>query len=142
MRRLGCILFASLFAGCGTSHSASEAEDQRAWQGTWKLVSCVANGAAEKGDVQWVVSGDHYTICLNRQKGTDPYPFKLDAKQKRIDVHHHDTPAGTYGGHLKGIYEVRGNSLKVCYDLKGQRYPSAFDAGPGSAQVVYQFLRQ
>jgi hypothetical protein len=29
--------------------------------------------------------------------------------------------------------------LKVCYDLKGQRYPTSFDASRGSAQVLYQF---
>ena len=93
-------------------------------------------------DMQWVVKGDQYTIRLNRKPGVDPYPFKLDARMKHIDVHHHDTPKGTYGGHLKGIYEIQANSLKVCYDLKGHQYPQSFDAARGSAQVVYQFQRQ
>ena len=141
MCRLGLILFACLLAGCGASHTLTEADAVQAWQGTWKLVSCVSNGESQIADVQWIVSGDSYTIRLSRQSGTDPYPFKLDPKLKHIDVHHHDTPKGTYGGHLKGIYEVQGDSLKVCYDLKGQQYPKSFDAGRGSAQVVYQFQR-
>ena len=93
-------------------------------------------------DLRWVVKGDHYTLRLNGQSGEDPYTFKLDHKQKRIDVFHHDTPKGTWGGSLKGIYEIDGNSLKVCYDLKGQRYPKSFEAGRGSGQVVYEFRRE
>jgi len=69
------------------------------------------------------------------------YEITLDPKQKRIDVFHHETPKGTWGGSLKGIYEIQGNTLKVCYDLKGRRYPKSFEAGRGSGQVVYTFQR-
>jgi uncharacterized protein (TIGR03067 family) len=143
MYRLGVILFACLLAGCGVNHAAAtEADDTRAWQGTWKLVACTAGGESQMADLRWVVKGDHYTLRLNGQSGEDPYTFKLDHKQKRIDVFHHDTPKGTWGGSLKGIYEIDGNSLKVCYDLKGQRYPKSFEAGRGSGQVVYEFRRE
>ncbi len=142
MRCLGLILFACCLAGCGVSHADTEGDDARNLQGTWKLVSCIANGESQIADMQWIVSGARYTIRLHGKSGGDPYPFKLDARQKHIDVNHHDTPKGTYGGQLKGIYDIQGNSLKVCYDLKGQRYPKSFDAGRGSAQVLYQFQRQ
>jgi uncharacterized protein (TIGR03067 family) len=142
MRRLGLILFPCLLAGCGTNPAAREADDTRAWQGTWKLVSCVANGQSESGNVEWVVKSDLYTITIDGKSGRDPYTFKLDPKQKQIDVFHHDTPKGTYGGQLKGIYDIQGDSLKVCYDLKGQQYPKSFDAARSSGQVVYQFRRK
>ncbi len=145
MRRLGFILLACSLAGCGVTHAANEAnqaDDTRAWQGTWKLVSCVANGESQMADLAWIVSGDRYTIRLNGQSAADPYPFKLNGKEKQIDVNHHDTPKGTYGGKLKGIYDIRGDTLRVCYDLKGQRYPKSFDAGPGSGQVLYDFQRE
>src|SRR4029453_5280844 len=142
MRRLGLILCTSLLAGCGLSSAADKADDARNWQGTWKLVSCTANGQAEMADMAWVVSGDRYTIRLGGQTGTDPYPFQLDPSHKLVDVNHHDTPAGTWGGKFKGIYEIKGDSLKVCYDLKGEKYPKSFDAGPGSGRVVYQFQRE
>jgi len=50
--------------------------------------------------------GDHYTIRLNGQSHRDPYMFKLDAGRKQIDVTHHDTPPGTYGGKLKGFTKL------------------------------------
>src|SRR5215469_17306823 len=142
MCRSWLILSACLLAGCNVSHATTDADDLRAWQGTWGLVSCIANGETQKGNMKWIVSGDRYTIRVDGKSGGDPYPFKLDPRQKHVDVNHHETPKGTYGGRLKGIYEIQGNILKVCYDLKGQRYPTSFDAGPGSAQVLYQFERE
>jgi uncharacterized protein (TIGR03067 family) len=141
MRRLGFILFASLLAGCGVSHAATDADDNHAWQGTWKMVSCTHDGEPQKGDVQWIVKDNYYNIRLNGKTGEDPHTITLDAKQKHIDVFHHETPKGTWGGSFKGIYEIQGNTLKVCYDLKGERYPKSFEAGPGSRQVLYTFER-
>ena len=141
MRRLGLILSAVFLSGCGVSHAATDADDSRAWQGTWKMVACTHNGEPQKGDVQWIVKGDHYTIRLNGNTGTDPHFLTFDAKQKHVDVFHHETPKGTWGGSMRGIYEIQGNTLKVCYDLKGQRYPKSFEAGPGTGLVLYTFQR-
>lgn len=93
-------------------------------------------------DMRWVVDGDHYNIVLNGQLQQDPYPFKLDPSRRRIDVNHHETPKGTYGGKATGIYRVSENSLTVCYDLTGRDYPRSFDAGPGSRRVLYQFQKE
>lgn len=134
------VAWACCLLGCGPAGSADPADDARLWQGTWTMVSCIWNGEPQPGDVQWIVEGDRYRIRMNGQLQTDPYPFKLDGA-KHIDVNHHETPPGTYGGKLKGIYEIDGDSLKVCYDLTGQRYPTSFDAGPGSRQVLYRFRR-
>src|ERR1700730_17992478 len=108
----------------------------------WKLVSRTYDGEPQMADMQWIVDGAHYNIRLNQQLGVDPYPFKLDASRKHIDVIHHETPAGTYGGKLMGIYEISGESLRVCYDLTGRQYPNSFGAPKGSRQVLYQFQRE
>jgi|SRR3954454_7374750 uncharacterized protein (TIGR03067 family) len=130
------LLFASFVS------AADKTDDTRKLQGTWDMTSCTSNGEPQNGNMQWVVEGDHYTISINRKAGHDPYTFKLDPSKKQIDVFHHETPKGTWGGSLKGIYEISGDTLKVCYDLKGQRYPKSFEAGQGSGQVIYQFKRE
>jgi uncharacterized protein (TIGR03067 family) len=134
---LGCLL-----AGCRVGFIADSADDSRSWQGTWRLVACTYDGAPQMTDMEWIVDGDHYTIRLNGQSHEDPYTFKLDGSRKQIDVFHHETPPGTSGGSLKGVYEINGDSLKVCYDVTGQRYPDSFDANRGSRQVLYQFRRE
>ena len=141
--RLGWLLLLfSLLASCRTISSADSADDTKEWQGTWKMVSCTYDGEPQPGDMEWIVDGNHYTIRLNGVSNVDPYMITLDASRKHIDVFHHETPPGTYGGSLKGIYEVTSDSLTVCYDLTGQRYPESFDAKQGSRQVLYKFRRE
>jgi uncharacterized protein (TIGR03067 family) len=124
-------------AGC----RIDPAEDARQWQGTWKLVSATWNGEPQKSDVRWLVDGDRYTV---RHNGTDVEhnPFKLDACEKHIDVFHHEVPKGAFGGSLKGIYEIKGDRLQVCYDPTARRYPKSFEARSGSKLVLYEFQRE
>jgi uncharacterized protein (TIGR03067 family) len=141
MRQLQVVLLSCFLVGCGATRAADKSNDTTNLQGTWKMVSCVWNGEPQNGNVQWVVSGDRYTVQLDG-KSAETSTITLDGSKKHIDVFHHDTPQGTYGGKLKGIYELKGDSLKVCYDLKGQRYPTSFEAGKGSGQVLYQLKRE
>jgi uncharacterized protein (TIGR03067 family) len=98
---LGCML-----AGCRVSLIADSADDSQAWQGVWRMVSTTYDGEPQTADMEWIVDGDHYTIRLNGQSHVDPHMIKLDPSQKHIDVFHHETPPGTYGGSLKGIYDI------------------------------------
>jgi len=143
MAKPACIVLLMLsLVGCNWILPSSSADDMKALQGKWTLVSATENGAPQTGDMQWIVDGDAYTVRYNQQ--TDPTPVKitLDAGRKRIDAVHHETPAGTYGGKFKGIYELSGNTLRICYDLTGTSYPASFDAGPGSRRVIYVFRRE
>jgi uncharacterized protein (TIGR03067 family) len=143
LTRLECLLLlACLLAGCRSVSPADPADDLKKWQGTWKMISCTYDGEPQIADMEWIVEGDHYTIRLDGQQHRDPYMITLDAAQNRIDVFHHDTPPGTYGGKLKGIYEITGDSLTVCFDLTGQQYPKSLAAPRGSRQVLYQFRRE
>jgi uncharacterized protein (TIGR03067 family) len=140
-RRTWLIAFSTLLAGCSGA-PASTAADEKAWQGTWKLVDATYDGEPQPGDMAWVVDGDRYRIRLDGQLHVDTQTFRLDAGRKTIDVFHHETPPGTFGGSLKGIYAISGDALAVCYDLTGQAYPAAFEAPRGSRRVLYHFRRE
>jgi uncharacterized protein (TIGR03067 family) len=142
MRLVWLVALGCLLAGCSALSTADSAADAKKWQGTWKLITATYNGIPQTRDMEWIVDGDHYTIRLDGQLSTDHYYIKLDASRKQIDVFHHETPAGTYGGKYKGIYEINGDSLTVCVDPTGQQYPTSFDANPGSRRVMYQFRRE
>jgi uncharacterized protein (TIGR03067 family) len=139
----GCLLILSGcgLAGCNASSKADTADDTKQWQGTWKVVSVVWNGETQTADAYWRVEGDHYTVRLNgRDAETDA--FKLDAAEKHVDVFHHDTPKGTYGGSAKGLYEIKGDVLRVCLDLTARQYPKSFEAKAGSRLASYEFRRE
>jgi uncharacterized protein (TIGR03067 family) len=133
---LAACICACIVASCRVSSNADSANDAKKWQGTWKLVHATYDGEPQSADMAWIVDGDQYIIRLNGVLHEDPNRFTLDASAGRIDVIHHETPPGTYGGKVKGIYAISGDSLTVCYDLTGQRYPESFDAKQGSRQVL------
>jgi uncharacterized protein (TIGR03067 family) len=102
--RLGwLLLIACLLAGCKGISAADSSDDIKEWQGTWKLTSCTYDGEPQKGEMEWIVKGDQYTIRVDGASQQDPNIITLDASNKHIDVFHHYTPPGTYGGKLKGI---------------------------------------
>ena len=141
--RLGwLLLIAGLLASCKGISAADSSDDAKEWQGTWKMISCTYDGEPQKGEMEWIVKGGQYTIRVNGVSQQDPNMITLDASNKHIDVFHHETPPGTYGGKLKGIYEINGDSLTVCYDLTAERYPKSLDAPRGSRQVLYKFHRE
>ena len=136
------LLFGLVLTACSDSRAADLSADLSAWQGTWTLISSTYDGQAQGADMQWIVQGDEYRVRMNRHLDEVPIKFTLDAGRKRIDAVHHETPAGTYGGKVKGIYKISGNSLTVCYDLTSTHYPSSFEAKHGSRQVLYEFRRE
>ena len=142
MRFVSIVLLGCILAACRVAVIAGSSDDTEKWQGIWRMVTTTYDGEPQTADMEWIVDGDHYTIRLNGQSHVDPYTIKLDPSQKHIDVFHHETPPGTYGGSLKGIYDISGDSLTVCYDLTGQRYPESFNANRGSRQVLYKFRRE
>ena len=142
MRFVSLVLLGCILAACRVAVIAGSSDDTEKWQGIWRMVSTTYDGEPQMADMEWIVDGDHYTIRLNGQSHVDPYTIKLDPSRKHIDVFHHETPPGTYGGSLKGIYDISGDSLTVCYDLTGQRYPESFNANRGSRQVLYKFQRE
>jgi uncharacterized protein (TIGR03067 family) len=131
-----------VLAACGVGHVADSAADLKAMQGTWTLTGSTFNGNSVMADLQWIVDGDHYRIRYNRQM--DPFPLKitLDAATRHLDAAHDLAPGANPRSEFKGLYEVSGDTLRVCLDLRGQRYPESFDAPAGSKLVVYRFKRQ
>jgi uncharacterized protein (TIGR03067 family) len=143
MKQAHIVWIATLgLAVAGCNRPGSSANDLQTLQGTWTMVETTWDGQPQPGEMQWVVEGNQYRIRVDQRLNPDPYQFTLDTEHRRIDVFHHDTPPGTFGGKLKGIYKLSGDSLTVCYDLTATRYPDSYKAPVGSRRVVYQFRRQ
>jgi uncharacterized protein (TIGR03067 family) len=135
MKALTALVLCLILTSCRSA--ANPAADLNAWQGTWTLVTVVNDGESETHDLQWVVKGNEYHIRLDGQLNSDPYFITLDPSRGRVDLFHHDTPPGTYGGKMKGIYKISGDTLTVSYDLTGTNHPDSFDAPPGSRRAVF-----
>jgi uncharacterized protein (TIGR03067 family) len=121
-------------------------DDLKKFQGTWKIVDVEYDGgremAAEAKHYKWVFQGDKYTI-LHDDKPAETWLVKLNSNRSPKTI---DSSAniikGVVGRKLTGIYEISGNTLRICYDLTGHGQPDDFRAAKGSRRVYYTFQRQ
>jgi uncharacterized protein (TIGR03067 family) len=122
------------------------AEDRKDIQGTWTVVSAVRAGVKEPDDtikkLGCVIKDDTMTM-LKDGKDVGTWTFKLNPAKspKAID-------ATLQLGHGRterpalGIYELKGDELKLCFAQgKGDR-PTAFASNPGLAQNLIVLKRQ
>lgn len=140
------ISLVALFCAVGLAGSGILADDKtdlerevRKFQGTWTFESSEAGGkalpASELKGFILTFEGDKHTV----KKGDEVIQSgiqKLDPSKspKAIDVTM--TEGVNKGAVMLGIYEIDGDTLKVCFDAEGKKRPTQFKSAPGSATFV------
>jgi len=127
--------------------------DKDLLQGKWKAVAAVRDGKArteeELKDKPMVLTfeGDKATLRDGDRDVGDPVTFKLDPskKPKQIDVTPPASPDGTERHVMKGIYELKGDTLKLSFkrpEEPGQSAERPTDFTPGERGMVVTLERQ
>jgi uncharacterized protein (TIGR03067 family) len=136
-----CVL--GLTASGGTGARADDKADLekelKRFQGTWTFESVEAGGkevpAAEFKGITITFEGDKYTV----KKGDaviQAATQKLDPSKspKTLDVT--VAEGANKGTVILGIYEISGDTLKVCFDPEGRKRPTQFKSASGSETLV------
>jgi uncharacterized protein (TIGR03067 family) len=100
-------------------------------QGTWKFTEHMMNGQAvpaeQLKDMTITFSGDKFTVRTGDQvvqAGT----HKFDPSTKPGHVDAAVTEGEGKGNTMLGIYELRGDTIRVCFDPMGKERPTSFTA--------------
>jgi uncharacterized protein (TIGR03067 family) len=122
---------------------ADEKAEFKKLQGTWLPT------AAEVGGQQWpeqlrkatklVIADDQYTVTVGGQ--TDKGTLKLDLKAKPLAMDITGTDGPNKGKTFPAIYELSGDTLKICYALEGKDRPTKFETKPGAALFLVTYQR-
>jgi uncharacterized protein (TIGR03067 family) len=132
-------LTASGGTGARADDKADVEKELKKFQGTWTFESVETGGKGESAEdfkgMTLTFEGAKHTVKKGDeviQVGTQ----KLDASKspKTIDVTMTDGP--NKGAVLLGIYEIDGDTLKVCFDLEGKKRPTEFKSAAGSQIFV------
>jgi uncharacterized protein (TIGR03067 family) len=132
-------LAASGGPGAAADDKADLEKEVKKFQGAWTFESSEAGGqqlpAGELKELVITFAGDKHTI----KKGDQVVQVgvqKLDPSKspKAIDVNMTEGP--NKGKVLLGIYEISGDTLKVCFDPEGKKRPTEFKSSPGSENFV------
>ena len=132
-------LTASGGTGARADDKADVEKELKKFEGTWTFESIESGGkavpAADLKGIRVTFEGDKYTV----KKGDEVIQAatqKLDPSRspKTLDVTVAEGP--NKGTVILGIYEISGDTLKVCFDPEGKRRPTEFKSASGSQTLV------
>jgi len=132
-------LIASGGTGAGADDKADVEKELKKFQGTWTFESVEAGGkevpAAEFKGMTVTFEGDKYTVKKGDQV-IQAATQELDPSKspKALDVTVAEGP--NKGAVMLGIYEISGDTLKVCFDPEGKKRPTQFKSASGSQTLV------
>ena len=136
---------AALLAICTLLFSRpAQADDLKAMEGTWKVEAAEAGGKKiESGDLMEIVvkiAGARYEVKVKDK--LDAGTLKLDETQKPKTMDATDTEGDDVGKVVKAIYELSGDTLRVCYALDGGERPTEMATKEGSPLLLLTYKRE
>ena len=113
-------------------------------EGTWKVEAAEAGGKpVESEDLKEIVvkiTGDRYEVKIKDK--LDAGTLKLDETQKPKTMDATDTEGADAGKVTKAIYDLSGDTLRVCYVLDGGERPTEMATKEGSPVLMLTYKRE
>jgi uncharacterized protein (TIGR03067 family) len=135
------VLVFSPLARCDAPKSEGDA---KALRGTW-LPSSAALAGREWSEqllksMRLELTDGHYTVTVNGRPDKGTCKIDTTKKPKTLDITGTDGP--NKGRTILCIYEINGDTLKVCYDMSGKRRPTEFQSRPDSQLFLVTYRRE
>ena len=145
MRISSAVVFCAIgFAASGGSGTVADdkaelEKEASKFQGTWTFESSVTGGeelpadhlkmfvVTFEGEKHTVKKGDEVIQVGTQKLGPSKSPKTIDVTM---------TEGLNKGTVMLGIYEIDGDTLKVCFDPQGKKRPTEFKSAPGSENFV------
>jgi uncharacterized protein (TIGR03067 family) len=146
MRRMGFAIAAIAALAAGSSLLAGDGKeaierDLKKLQGTWQVVLHEIDGKAtppaDLVPMKITFTGDKWSLRSESQEvqgGT----HKLDPAKKPAQVDAVVTQGEGKGTTMLGIYEMKGDRMKICFDPRGKQRPTSFSSKNGHMMVIIQ----
>jgi uncharacterized protein (TIGR03067 family) len=120
------LLTSGLLLASGKPKTISPTGDVKALQGAWRVVKGESKGKAKpedaSKDLKWVIKGTRITLKGDEGKSFE-LRFQIDAakKPKTIDLTNPERKET-----VQGIYQLDGDTWKLCVGVPGEKRPTAF----------------
>jgi uncharacterized protein (TIGR03067 family) len=117
---------------------AAQPGQKTEWQGVSAIRDGKALSAADAKSVRATADGNNFTLeVAGRMVMQGSYKLNPNTTPRQIDGVLNAGPGKGAGVQVQGIYEVNGDTLKVCYAAPGQPRPTEFSSQPGSGNRMF-----
>jgi uncharacterized protein (TIGR03067 family) len=136
---LGILVLTATGGAAARADKADVEKELKKFQGTWTFESVEAGGkvipAAEFKGMTVTFKGDKYAVKKGAEV-VEAATLKVDPSKspRAFDVTVVEGP--NKGAVMLGIYEISGDTLKVCFDPEGKKRPTEFKGASGSQTLV------
>lgn len=145
MNRLLCgAALACLWLGAAALGDDAK-DDSKQMKGTWKPATAELAGNAFPEQIlkmmKLVLDGDKYYVTVG-QAPPDEGTVKLDPAKSPKAMEIQGTKGPNQGKKIPAIYELKGDTLRICYDLSGQEHPKEFKSKPETQLFLVEYRRE
>jgi uncharacterized protein (TIGR03067 family) len=134
------LFLATILGACG----GSKMEDSAMLNGTWIPIDAELGGRPFPGDVlktlTLVVKDGQYTVDWAGVVDKGTLSVEPTANPKTMDITGTEGPSE--GRRFFAIYEFKGDTLRICYDVGGTDRPTEFKTAVGTQQFLVNYRRQ
>ena len=122
------------------------ADDAKAMIGTWKAKKVELAGKAMPDaftkSITLKVTSKGYEVYANGNPTPDVGTVVVDEKSKPKGMTIKSSKGPNAGKTIPTIYELKGDTMRVCYDLSGAKRPTEFKSKEGTQLFLVTYQRQ
>jgi uncharacterized protein (TIGR03067 family) len=125
------------------STQADDAADLKAMEGTWTIETAEMAGKALPDELKTMVltiKGNTYQTLLGKQE--DKGTLKLDSSKTPKSMTITGTEGPSKDKTFPCIYEIKDDTMTVCYELSGTEAPKEFKTKEGSVTLLVKYKRK
>jgi len=124
--------------------AADSVNDTKAVQGSWKPVTAELGGEAMPEAVVKSISlkldNGKYEVFVGDRPDRGTYTIDAASKPKSMTITGTEGP--NHGKTFPAIYELKGDTLRICYDLSGAKRPTEFKSLAGTKLYLVTYNRK
>ena len=127
-----------------TTFAASPPDDAKALQGYWESTKAELAGQAMPDEVLKTISlkldNGKYEVSVAGAPDKGDYTLDPTSKPKSMTITGTEGPNN--GKTFPAIYELKGDTLRICYDLSGAKRPAEFKTSAGTKLYLVTYNRK
>ena len=142
MQYLFCICLAA--SASLTAIASDSSNDAKSVQGNWQPVKAELAGRPMADEVLKVISlkldNGKYEVFVGT--APDRGTYTIDSVTKPGSMTITGTEGPNQGRTFPAIYELKGDTLRICYDLSGEKRPAEFKSVAGTKLYLVTYHRK